>query len=262
MKITSILLVAAGTMLGSVALSAQTAKLVAVHPGVPSGPDYVQSSAAASPSLVGMTAQAAAARKAQSTQTSDEPPAILSNVHRAPDQNSSLPSATPGNPIIETNGQAFAAPVAMSPDSVQAMPPTAVAAGQTPATPAGGTANYGLRLELNELSLLRDAARKAGGDLRLSIQLINCTAEDLLVPLSQSGQVVILRDDASKKFIARSYNPEQKLEQERAKLAALEQRRRELLHQIAYLESLPKTGGNQTQAQPQPQGQQTTNIEY
>ncbi len=70
----------------------------------------------------------------------------------------------------------------------RAIPVTAQHSLSTPSTPPSSKSTVKLELALREIQLLRKAAQKAGGDLEIVLRPTGgITAEDLIVPLAQSG---------------------------------------------------------------------------
>lgn len=93
-----------------------------------------------------------------------------------------------------------------------------------------------LRLFLRELSILQQAARSAGGDIQVSITPVGITAEDLIVPLTQSGWFSVRPEGDV--IVVESRQEDPRLAQLKAENIELEKRRRVLLGQIEILERL------------------------
>lgn len=100
-------------------------------------------------------------------------------------------------------------------------------------------ADVALRLELNEISLLRDAASRAGGRLDWTIKLVGVKAEDLLIPLANSGQVRVFQDPSKPgRWVIASLSRDDREAKIRDEITRLEARRRDLLAQVQSLETL------------------------
>jgi len=70
----------------------------------------------------------------------------------------------------------------------RAIPVTPQHSLSTPSSPPASKSTVKLELALREIQLLRKAAQKAGGDLEIVLRPTGgITAEDLIVPLAQSG---------------------------------------------------------------------------
>jgi hypothetical protein len=123
------------------------------------------------------------------------------------------------------------------------MSPAAMVASEDAPEKSVPVADVTLRLELNEVALLRDAASRAGGRLDWTIKLVGVKAEDLLVPLANSGQVRVFQDPSSPgRWVIASLTKDDRETKIRDEIARLEARRRELLSQVKSLESM--SGGS------------------
>jgi hypothetical protein len=99
-------------------------------------------------------------------------------------------------------------------------------------------------LELNEVALLRDAASRAGGRLEWTMKLVGVKAEDLLVPLANSGQVRVFQDPSKPgRWVIASLTKDDREAKIREEIARLEARRRDLLEQVKSLEALSGRSG-------------------
>jgi hypothetical protein len=184
----------------------------------------------------------------------------LGAIAQAPAQRTAQP-ATAGKTVTARDVER--APVAepsVSPTTIETMPlpepvaapaagPGAATAPGAPVAPPAVTGDVALRLELNEIALLRDAAAKAGGRLEWSMKLVGVKAEDLLVPLANSGQVRVFQDPGrAGRWVIASPSKEEREARLRDELTQLESRRRALLEQIRSLEGLGTRTANSAPA--------------
>ncbi|MDE1169783.1 MAG: hypothetical protein PW734_01015 [Verrucomicrobium sp.] len=93
-----------------------------------------------------------------------------------------------------------------------------------------------LRLALHELILLQQAAHEAGGDIRISIDPVGITTEDLIVPLARDPEFLVKREGDV--IIVSTRSPDAVAMQMRQEVQKLEDRRRALLQDISVLERL------------------------
>ena len=106
-----------------------------------------------------------------------------------------------------------------------------------------------LRLYFRELSILRQAALAAGGDLKISILPVGITAEDMIVPLSQMGWFELKPE--GNVIVVQSRTDDPYLTQVRTEIGRLERRRSYLLHDLKLLEKMAQTGSQKLPPVPQ-----------
>lgn len=170
-------------------------------------------------SWLGAVAQLQPKRPASGSPKPDESPARVENVVRAEREMTTPPRAVP----VREPSLAYNEPEPSSPSPV---------------------ADVSLRLELNEVALLRDAASRAGGKLEWTMKLVGVKAEDLLVPLAQSGQVRVFQDPSKPgRWVIASLTKDDREAKIREEIARLEARRRDLLEQVKSLEALSGRSG-------------------
>lgn len=104
-----------------------------------------------------------------------------------------------------------------------------------------------LRLYFRELSILRQAALAAGGDIKVSIAPVGITAEDMIVPLSQTGWFELKAD--GNVIVVQSRTDDPYLAKVRTEIGKLERRRSYLLHDLKLLEKMAQSD-NQNQKLP------------
>jgi|GEM_PF-4481329 len=135
--------------------------------------------------------------------------------------------------VSQSTAPVDAVPVPVATAVPAATPVTPVPPKDTP-QPVDPNTPKRVRLFLRELSIVQQAARAAGGDIKVTITPIGITAEDLIVPLTKSGWFNVRQDGDVVIIESRSDDPYRvKLNED---IAQLEKRRRVLLDQIGVLE--------------------------
>jgi len=108
-----------------------------------------------------------------------------------------------------------------------------------------------LVFKLREISMLREAARKAGGDIKIKVTLIGIQDIDILLPLIEQGyfdmtdidprKVQIASPTLDKVIAEKQEEMEVMVAQRQKEVDTLEQRRNVLLEQIGSLEKIEKS---------------------
>lgn len=93
-----------------------------------------------------------------------------------------------------------------------------------------------LRLFLRELTILQHAAKKAGGDIRVTIEPVGITPEELIGPLAASNWFDIKYGQDA--IVVKSKEQDPYVDKMRDEVAHLEQQRKTLLNDVQSLERL------------------------